>query len=188
MKVVGFVGSSGAGKTTLMEGVIAGLKAAGQRVSVVKHAHQGFEIDHEGKDSWRHRKAGAFEVVIASTQRLALLREFEAEAALNVHQLIAELFEVDWVLFEGFKGADLPKIELLRTGQAESPVYPDDPFVSAIVVEGTLAAGMNQAHELAHALPQPTQRPVFSRNDAAGVVAMLLQSGRRFDYEPVRHG
>lgn len=180
MKVVGFVGPSGAGKTTLMEGVIAGLKAAGQRVSVVKHAHQGFEIDHQGKDSWRHRQAGAFEVVIASQQRLALLRECEAEEALNVHQLIAELVEVDWVLFEGFKGADLPKIELLTAGQADSPVYPADPFVVAIAVHG--------GSTFADALTQPTHRPVFSRDDAAGVTALLLQPSRRFDYEPAAHG
>ena len=71
MKVIGFCGYSGSGKTTLVEQLIVRLKLAGQRVSVVKHAHHAFDIDHEGKDSWRHRHAGAFEVVIASDRRLA---------------------------------------------------------------------------------------------------------------------
>ena len=79
MKVVGFSGYSGSGKTTLVEQLIARLRLAGQRVSVVKHAHHAFDIDHEGKDSWRHRQAGAFEVVIASNRRLAKIREFEVQ-------------------------------------------------------------------------------------------------------------
>src|SRR5665213_1215762 len=98
MKVVGFAGYSGSGKTTLVEGLIPIFKQRGQRVSVVKHAHHRFDIDHVGKDTWRHRQAGAFEVVVASDQRLALMREFERATALTVHQLIAELDDtVDWV-------------------------------------------------------------------------------------------
>src|SRR5512133_2211134 len=110
MKVVGFAGFSGSGKTTLVERLIPALKLLGLRVSVVKHAHHSFDIDHPGKDSWRHRQAGAFEVVIASNQRLALLREFEQPAPLRVHHLLAELYAgVDWVLVEGFKDSDLLK-------------------------------------------------------------------------------
>ena len=74
MKVVAFAGFSGSGKTTLVERLIPALRARGQRVSVVKHAHHSFDIDHAGKDTWRHREAGAFEVVVASHQRLALMR------------------------------------------------------------------------------------------------------------------
>ena len=92
MKVVGFAGYSGAGKTTLVERLIPVLKRAGLRVSVVKHAHHKFDIDHPGKDTWRHREAGAFEVVVASDRRLALMREFETPVELDVHQLIAELY------------------------------------------------------------------------------------------------
>src|SRR5512138_1238665 len=110
MKAVGFSGFSGSGKTTLVEQLIGRLKLAGQRVSVVKHAHHAFDIDHEGKDSWRHRQAGAYEVVIASERRLAKIREFERRAAPTVHQLLAELSSCDWVLVEGFKTAALPKI------------------------------------------------------------------------------
>src|SRR3982750_3697282 len=116
MKVVGFAGYSGAGKTTLVEKLIPVLKRLGQRVSVVKHAHHKFDIDHPGKDSWRHRQAGAFEVVIASDMRLALGGEFEqAPQQLSVHALIAELNPgVDWVIVEGFKFSALPKIEVWR--------------------------------------------------------------------------
>src|SRR5579864_3676610 len=102
MKVIGFAGFSGAGKTTLVERLIPALKREGQRVSVIKHAHHKFDIDHPGKDTYRHREAGAFEVVVASDRRLALIREFEQPAQLSVHHLIAELYEgVDWSWSKG---------------------------------------------------------------------------------------
>ena len=82
MKVAAFAGYSGSGKTHLIEQLIPALKLRGLRVSVVKHAHHKFDIDHEGKDTFRHREAGAFEVVVASSKRLALMREFEREAHL----------------------------------------------------------------------------------------------------------
>ena len=93
MKVVGFAGFSGSGKTTLVEQLIPELRLRGLRVSVVKHAHHSFDIDHAGKDTWRHREAGAFEVVAASDKRLVMMREFEQPATLSVHQLLAELYQ-----------------------------------------------------------------------------------------------
>ena len=175
MKVVGFAGYSNAGKTTLITGVIAALKAAGQRVSVVKHAHHRFDIDHPGKDSYRHREAGAFEVLIASGRRLAKMREFESEVELDVHQLLAEMVDVDWVLVEGFRHADLPKIEVWREGQKDAPVlYPEDPFVVAIATDTSL--------------PEPTARPVLPLSDPAAVAAWLLGTADRFDYHPEHHG
>ena len=89
MNVVGFSGYSGSGKTTLVEQLIPALKKRGLRVSVVKHAHHRFDIDHRGKDTFRHREAGAFEVVVASSNRLALMREFEKPAEMTVHHLLA---------------------------------------------------------------------------------------------------
>ena len=77
MNVVGFAGFSGSGKTTLVEQLIPALRLRGHRVSVIKHAHHSFDIDHPGKDSWRHRHAGANEVLLASDMRLALLREYD---------------------------------------------------------------------------------------------------------------
>jgi len=174
MKVVVFAGYSGAGKTPLIDALIPWLKGRGLRVSVVKHAHHGFDIDYPGKDSYRHRAAGAFEVVVASSQRLALMREFEHEAPLSVHQLIAELNDgVEWVLVEGFRHADLPKVEIRRAGQDRPPLYPDDPRVAALVT----------ADPLPHACPLP----VFAPDDVAAIGAWLLAQGEHFQYNPQRY-
>ncbi len=176
MKVVGFAGYSGAGKTQLIERVIPALKRRGQRVSVVKHAHHRFDIDHPGKDSFRHREAGAFEVVVASSRRLALMREFERETDLTVHQLIAELHDgVDWVLVEGFKQCDLLKIEVWRAAAAQPVCYPDDGLIAAIATDSP--AG----------LPEPTLRPVLDLNDPEALAQWLVDHGGRFDYDASRH-
>jgi molybdopterin-guanine dinucleotide biosynthesis protein B len=170
MKVVGFSGYSGSGKTTLVEQLIVRLKLAGQRVSVVKHAHHDFDIDHEGKDSWRHRQAGAFEVVVASDRRLAKIREYEVQAEPTVHQLIAELYDCDWVLVEGFKHADLLKIEVWRAAAAKPAQYPHDPFVVAI---STDSPGQ---------LPHPTGLPILDLNDPDAVAHFLLGHPERYEY------
>lgn len=171
MKVVGFAGFSGSGKTTLVEGLICALKLRGLRVSVVKHAHHHFDIDHPGKDTWRHREAGAFEVVVASSQRLALMREFERPAQLKVHHLIAELYDgVDWVLVEGFKDSDLLKIEVWRTPAGKSALYPDDDFIVAIATDSP------------GELPQPTLRPVLDLNAPDAVAQWLVENQERFEY------
>lgn len=173
MNVVCFAGFSGAGKTTLLEQLIAGFRARGLRISVVKHAHHKFDIDRPGKDSWRHRAAGAFEVVLASDQRLALMREFEEPTELSVHHLIAELYDgVDWVFVEGYKYSDLPKIEVWRADAGHSVLYPDDPFVVAI------------ATDTPEQLPQPTQRPVLDLGDVAAVADWLLARDAQFAYAP----
>ncbi len=170
MKVVGFSGYSGSGKTTLVEQLIKRLKLAGQRVSIVKHAHHAFDIDHEGKDSWRHRQAGAFEVVIASDRRLAKIREFEVHAAPTVHRLINELCDCDWVLVEGFKHASLPKIEVWRASTGQPAQYPDDPFVVAVCTDAPAL------------LPQPTGLPVLDLNNADTVAEFLLAHSGRYEY------
>ena len=116
MKVLGFAGYSGSGKTTLVEQLIRGLREKGLRVSVVKHAHHKFEVDQPGKDSWRHREAGAFEVLVASNQRLVLQRQYEKTTEPKVHELLAQVYDgVDWVLVEGFKFSDLPKLDRKST-------------------------------------------------------------------------
>lgn len=171
MNVVCFAGYSGSGKTTLIERVIPELKRQGLRVSTVKHAHHRFEIDHPGKDSFRHRAAGAYEVVVASDRRLALIREFEQETRFSVHALIARLDpRADWVLAEGFKESDLPKIEVWRTATGEPVRFPADPTVAAIATDAPAA------------LPQPVRIPVLSLNDPAGVAQWLLDGGARFAY------
>jgi molybdopterin-guanine dinucleotide biosynthesis adapter protein len=170
MNVVGFCGYSGSGKTTLVEQLIGRLKLAGRRVSVVKHAHHAFDIDHEGKDSWRHRHAGAFEVVIASDRRLAKIREFEVRAAPTVHDLIAELDACDWVLVEGFKRAALPKIEIWRAATGQPAQYPLDPNIVAICTDS------------AERLPEPTTLPLLDLNDPDAVIGFLEAEAVRFAY------
>ncbi len=170
MNVVGFCGYSGSGKTTLVEQLITRLRLAGLRVSVVKHAHHDFDIDHPGKDSFRHREAGAFEVVVASNRRLAKIREFELHGSPTVHQLIAELYDCDWVLVEGFKHADLPKIEVWRAVTGKPVQYPVDPFVVAV------------ATDHADRLPEPTGLPRLDLSDADAVADFLLSDPARYEY------
>lgn len=172
MKVVGFAGFSGSGKTTLVERLIPALRLRGLRVSVVKHAHHRFDIDHEGKDTYRHREAGAFEVVVASDKRLALMREFEVAKRPSVHQLLAELYEgVDWVLVEGFKESDLLKIEVWRASTGKPARYFEDDFITAIATDSP------------DQLPVPTQLPVLDLNEPDAVVDWLISQGPRFDYD-----
>ncbi|MBP7566917.1 MAG: molybdopterin-guanine dinucleotide biosynthesis protein B [Burkholderiaceae bacterium] len=172
MKVVGFAGYSGSGKTTLVEGLIRALNARGLRVSTVKHAHHNFDIDHPGKDSHRHRSAGAFEVVVASDRRLALMREFERPAQLSVHHLIAELYGgVDWVLVEGFKSSDLLKIEVWRPSTGHPAMYIDEDFVVAIATDAPAE------------LPHETLRPVLDLNQPDAIAAWLVENGDRFEYD-----
>lgn len=172
MKVVGFSGYSGSGKTTLIEKLIGHLKHAGARVSVLKHAHHDFDIDHPGKDSYRHREAGAYEIVIASDRRLAKIREYEATAAPTLAGMLAELAPCDWVLVEGFKSAALPKIEVWRAATGKQALYPTDPYIVAIATD---SPGQ---------LPEPTQRPVLDLNDPSAAVAFLLADASRYDYQP----
>lgn len=170
MKVVGFSGWSGSGKTTLVEQLVARFRLAGLRVSVIKHAHHDFDIDQPGKDSHRHRMAGAFEVVVASNRRLAKIREFDAPVEPTAHQLIAELYDCDWVFVEGFKHADLLKLEVWRADNRKRAQYPDDPFVVAVCTDA------------ADRLPEPTGLPVLDLNDPDAVADFLLRDPARYEY------
>lgn len=172
MKVVGFAGWSGSGKTTLVERLIPLLIRAGNRVSVLKHAHHHFDIDRPGKDSFRHRQAGAFEVLVASDRRLALMREYAQPAPSDVHALIAELdARADWVLVEGFKKSDLPKIEVWREALGKPPLFPDDPHIVAIATDSRAR------------LPDPGAREILDLDDPARIAAWLLVQQDRFDYQ-----
>ena len=171
MKVVGFAGYSGSGKTTLVERLIPIFRLKGQRVSVVKHAHHRFDIDHVGKDTYRHREAGAFEVVVASGKRLALMREFEQPTQLSVHQLIAELDSgVDWVLVEGFKDSNLHKVEVWRALTHQPARYQDDACIVAIATDSPAQ------------LPHVPCQPVLDLNDAEAVANWLMTNETRFNY------
>lgn len=173
MKVVGFAGFSGAGKTTLIERLVPLLKTRGLRVSVIKHAHHGLETDRPGKDTWRHREAGAYEVLAASPERLVLQRTFEQPGERSVHELIPALHPgVDWVLVEGFRDSNLLKVEVWRPATERPARYPDDPFIVAIATDAP------------DHLPEATLRPVLDLNDADAVANWLLDNCERFDYDP----
>ncbi|QIL78749.1 molybdopterin-guanine dinucleotide biosynthesis protein B [Diaphorobacter sp. HDW4A] len=178
MKAIGFAGYSGAGKTTALEQIIRSLRTRGLRVSVVKHAHHDFDVDVPGKDSWRHRKAGAFEVLVVSDRRLALMREFEEPCDdLSVHEMLAELdHSVDWAIVEGFKRSDLPKIEIWREPAADEKPrtlrYPEDADIQAIATDD------------ANCLPDDCTLPVLDLNDPANIVEWMLANGARFEYVP----
>jgi molybdopterin-guanine dinucleotide biosynthesis adapter protein len=169
MKAIGFCGPSGVGKTTLVEALIAELKRRGQRVSVIKHAHKRFDLDQPGKDTWRHRQAGATEVLVASDQRLALMREYDIIGHPAVEDLLAELSPCDWALVEGFKHASMHKVEVWRTDLGQAPVYPADPFVVAV------------ATDRPDALPVPTGLPVLAMSDVPAVADFLMSNARRFE-------
>ena len=142
MKVMGFAGWSGSGKTTLVEQVISVLTARGYAVSLVKHAHHSFDIDHAGKDSWRHRQAGCSEVMVSSAQRWSLTRELRGAPEATLDELLAHLGPCDLVLVEGFKRAPIPKIEVHRAAVTEPLLHRDDPYIVAIATDTVIATAL----------------------------------------------
>jgi molybdopterin-guanine dinucleotide biosynthesis adapter protein len=139
MRIFGLAGWSGSGKTTLMTALIPELVAHGVTVSTVKHAHHSFDIDQPGKDSWRHRQAGAHEVMIASSQRWALMHELRGADEPALDEVLTRMSPVDLVLVEGFKRHAHPKMEVHRQTLGKPLLYPDDPFVVAIASDERLA-------------------------------------------------
>lgn len=113
MKIIGIIGWKNSGKTTLIEKLVEGWVSIGLRISTIKHAHHDFDIDHPGKDSYRHRAAGAQEVIVASRMRWALIHEAREEKEAELEQLLARLTPTDLVIVEGFKYHAHPKIEVV---------------------------------------------------------------------------
>lgn len=130
MRMLGFIGSSGSGKTTLITQILPLLRGHGLRVSALKHAHHGFDIDKPGKDSFRYREAGAEEVMLVAEGRWALLREEPEEISLEA--LTGRMAPVDIVLVEGFKLTQIPKIEVFRPRLRKPAYFPDDPGIVAV--------------------------------------------------------
>ncbi len=132
MKVIGFAGWSGAGKTTLVAGVIPVLVGRGLTVSTIKHAHHGFDVDTPGKDSWLHRQAGASEVLVSSARRSVLVRELRGAAEPELQDLLARLAPCDLVIVEGFKRRPHPRIEVFRAANGKPPLHPEDRAIRAV--------------------------------------------------------
>lgn len=135
MRVFGFAGWSGSGKTTLIENVIPCLVARGLRVSLVKHAHHGFDIDQPGKDSYRHRRAGCTEVLVSSGLRWALMHELRGDAEITMKDALARLSPCDLALVEGYKTSAIPKLEVWRASVGKPLLHPQDAQIVAIATD-----------------------------------------------------
>lgn len=140
--VLGISGYSGSGKTTLIEQLLPRLRAAGLCVSVIKHTHHEFDLDQPGKDSWRHRQAGAAEVLLAGGQRWALLHELRRQPEPALPALLARLAPCDLVLVEGFKQEPFAKLEVYRSAPGKPPLYLSWPDVVAVASDGPLPAAL----------------------------------------------
>lgn len=138
MKVFGFAGYSGSGKTTLIEQLIPRFVLRGLRVSLIKHAHHLFDIDKPGKDSYRHREAGASEVLITSDQRWVLMHELRGEPEPSLHEQLVRFSPCDLVLVEGYKHAAIPKLEVHRPGLGKPMLHPDDPNIVAVATDAAI--------------------------------------------------
>ena len=138
MRIIGLAGWSGSGKTTLITRLVPCLIARGLRVSTLKHAHHGFDLDQPGKDSFMHRTAGATEVIVSSARRFAILHELRDEPEWDLLDLVAKMSAVDLVLVEGFKRDAFPKIEVHRTANGKPLIHPDDPYIVAIAADTAL--------------------------------------------------
>jgi molybdopterin-guanine dinucleotide biosynthesis protein B len=158
-RVIGLAGWSGSGKTTLISKVLPKLIGRGLRVSTLKHAHHGFDLDKPGKDSFVHRAAGATEVIISSAKRWAILHELREEEEWDLGALLAKMSPVDLVLVEGFKRDAFPKVEVHRAENGKPLLHPDDPHIVAVAADT--------------ALPQ-AKVPVIDLNDIE-VIADALQ-------------
>ena len=160
MKVIGLAGWSGAGKTTLLTRAIPHLLGQGLRVSVIKHAHHKFDVDTPGKDSWRHREAGAEEVLVSSGARWALMHELRGDREPALPELLAKLSPVDLVLVEGYKTDPHRKIEVHRAANGKPLLFPNDPAIVGIASDVEVA----------------TSLPMVHLDDIPAVAAMMLRS------------
>jgi len=157
MKMLGFAGYSGSGKTTLIEALLPRFKARGLKVSVIKQTHHDIEFDTPGKDSWRHRQAGAHEVMLTSPRRWMLTHELGAAPEPTFDELVARLSPCDLVLVEGFRHGALPRIEVWRKVLGHPRLHPDTPGIVAL-------AGDARDHDL----------PCFPLDDLAGIERFIL--------------
>ena len=165
MKVFGFAGYSGSGKTTLIEQLIPRFVLHGLKVSLIKHAHHLFDIDKPGKDSYRHREAGASEVLITSDQRWVLMHELRGEPEPSLEEQIARFSPCDLVLVEGYKRARIPKLEIHRPSVGKPLLHPDDPNIVAVASD----------------MPIATSLPVLDINDPEAVAQWIIRYLERND-------
>jgi len=159
MKIYGVTGWKNAGKTGLMERLVAEITSRGFSVSTIKHAHHSFDVDHPGKDSHRHRVAGAQEVLLASKNRIALMRELRDQEEPDLAHLLTRLSLVDLVLIEGYKRDRHPKIEAHRSATGQPLIAPGDDTIRAVASD----------------VPLTLERPVFDLDDTTALADFVLR-------------
>lgn len=163
MKILGLTGWSGAGKTTLIVHLIPELVARGISVSTMKHAHHAFDVDKPGKDSHRHREAGATEVLVSSEHRWALMHEHRGGAEPSAAELMRHMTPVDLLLIEGFKREPHEKLEIYRRSVGKPLLSVGDPSFVAVLSDG----------------PVPeTELPVLDLNDTGTIADFILRHCR----------
>ena len=155
--LVSIVGKSGAGKTTLLEKLIPALGARGLRVGTVKHDVHGFEIDHSGKDSWRHKQAGAATTIISSPAQIGMVMDVDHDHRL--HELVPYFKDLDMVLSEGYKRETMPKVEIFREEVHDTPLCRDDEHLIALMTDSDADLGV----------------PRFRTEDVAGLAEFLIR-------------
>ncbi|SDH13660.1 molybdopterin-guanine dinucleotide biosynthesis protein B [Pseudomonas benzenivorans] len=158
MKVFGIAGFSGSGKTSLIEKLIPEFNARGLRVSVAKHTHHRFDLDRPGKDSWRHREAGAEQVLVLSNERWVLMHELRGAPEPTLEEQLEVMSDVDLVLIEGFKAAPVPKVEVHRPSTGKSGLWLENPHVVAVATDA----------------PIETRLPTLELNDPVAVAQFIL--------------
>ena len=159
MKIYGVTGWKNAGKTGLMERLVAEITSRGLSVSTIKHAHHSFDVDHPGKDSHRHRVAGAHEVLLASKNRIALMQELRDHEEPELAHLLTRLSPVDLVLIEGYKRDRHPKIEAHRAVTGQPLIAPGDGTIRAVASD----------------VPLTLDRPVFGLDDTIALADFVLR-------------
>ncbi|MEO3434703.1 molybdopterin-guanine dinucleotide biosynthesis protein B [Inquilinus sp. CAU 1745] len=161
MRIFGLAGWSGSGKTTLVGKLIPELTGRGLAVSTIKHAHHAFDVDSPGKDSYRHREAGAHEVLVSSANRWALMHEHRGAPEPSLEELLRRLSPVDLVIVEGFKRESHPKLEVYRAIVGKPALQPEDPHIVGI------------ATDRPDALDAPV--PVLDLDDIAGIADLVIR-------------
>ena len=160
MKLFGIAGWSGSGKTTLVTALLPLLTGRGLRVSTIKHAHHGFDVDQPGKDSYEHRIAGAAEVLVTSSNRWALMHENRGDPEPTLAELLPRLSPVDLVLIEGFKKESFDKLEVYRRATGKTLLQRDDPGVVAVASDTPL---------------DNLSVPLLDLDDVAGIASFIVE-------------
>lgn len=170
MNVIGIVGWKNSGKTTLAAALIRELSARGLTVNSIKHAHHMVDVDQPGTDSYKHRDAGAREVLLAGGQRFAIMHELRGAEEPTLDELLARLGPCDWVVVEGFKTHSHPKIEVHRRESSHAPLYPEDANIIAVAAD--YAADFSG--------------PVFDVNDVPAIADFILSAENHEPYNQQR--